>query len=65
MGTVHTWFRKGQKILVKLNSGEQFVDKFVERVSGAIVTEQRGRTSTRDISMTTIYRSKRNNSKSE
>lgn len=55
-GKVHTQFRPGKRVHVKLLNGDCFVDKFVELSSQGLHFEQHGIVRTKDIRSTTIWR---------
>lgn len=52
----HTSFRQGQKVFVKLRSGEQFTDKFQERKGRYIHLQERGKIENERLASVTIYR---------
>jgi hypothetical protein len=54
----HTNFTPGKRVYVKLTSGEQFIDRFLEKRDRAVFLEQRGKVLNADITSMTIYRSK-------
>ena len=54
--TIHSTYRKGQKVFVILKNGSSFVDKFVQKKSGTIQFEERGRVPIKDIRAATIYK---------
>ena len=54
--TIHSTYRKGQKVFVILKDGSSFVDKFVQKKSGTIHFEERGRVPIKDIRAATIYK---------
>lgn len=54
--TTHTSARRGKRVIVTLNDGTRFIDKFVERVGKGIVLEQHGLIFGRDLRAMTIYR---------
>lgn len=54
--TIHTTFRRGKKILIIMNDGEQIVDRYVEKKSGSIVVESRGEIRLSDVRACTIYK---------
>jgi len=55
----HTNFTPGKRVYVKLKSGQQFVDRFVEKRARAVFLEQRGKVLNADITSMTIYRNKK------
>lgn len=52
----HTTFTKGKRIIIKLCSGEIFLDKFIEKLSKGIMVETREFIPTKEIKSITIYR---------
>ena len=54
--TIHSMFKKGQKVFVILRDGSNFVDRFVEKKNGTIIFEERGRVPIKDIRTSTIYK---------
>jgi len=55
-GCPHTSYRKGQKIIIFLNNGEQITDKYIEKKSGVVVTKNNGRIYVKDIRSISIFR---------
>ena len=53
---IHTDFRKGQRLVVTMNNGYIFVDKYVENKSGVIILKESGRLKLSSIRAITIYR---------
>ena len=56
--TVHSSTYKGKRVYIVLKNGEKFVDKFVDKKSGYVFTEQKGKIRKADIKTMTIYRQK-------
>ena len=54
----HTNFTPGKRVYVKLTSGEQFVDRFLEKRARVVYLEQHGKVLNADITSMTIYRPK-------
>jgi hypothetical protein len=52
----HTWFAKGQKVIVTLHNGKPFKDNFVERKNAVVILKKAGRIKIKNIRQITIYR---------
>lgn len=54
--TLHTSTYKGKRILIILKDGQKIVDKFKDKKSGWIITEEYGKISTKLVKSMTIYK---------
>ncbi len=54
--TLHTSTNKGKRILIILKDGRKIVDKFKDKKSGYIITEEHGKISTSLVKSMTIYK---------
>jgi len=54
--TIHTEFRKGQRLIVTMRDGKKFVDKYDETKSGVVILRETGKHKIKDIRAITIYR---------
>ncbi len=54
--TLHTSTYKGKRILIILKDGKKIVDKFKDKKSGWIITEEYGKISTSLVKSMTIYK---------
>lgn len=54
--TLHTSTYKGKRILIILKDGTKIVDKFKDKKSGWIITENHGKFSTNQVKAMTIYK---------
>lgn len=52
----HTDFKKRQKLMVTMNDGHRYLDKFVEKKSGVVILADSGRVSLRGVRAITIFR---------
>jgi len=55
--TLHSSTYKGKRILLILKDGRKVIDKFKDKKSGAIITEEQGRFPTSQVKAMTIYKS--------
>lgn len=54
--TLHTSTYKGKRILIILKDGTKIVDKFKDKKSGMIITENHGKIRTNTVKAMTIYK---------
>ncbi len=55
--TLHSSTYKGKRILIILKDGRKIIDKFKDKKSGMIITEEHGRIPTDQVKAMTIYKS--------
>ena len=55
----HTWYRRGQKVLVVMKNGDRYVERFVEKKNGVMIFEGGLKIKVKEVRMTTIYRGER------
>jgi hypothetical protein len=56
--TIHTSTFKGKRVYIALKNGDKFVDKFMDKKSGYVVTKDHGKIKKGDIKTMTIFRNK-------
>jgi hypothetical protein len=54
--TLHTSTYKGKKILIILKDGTKIIDRFKDKKSGTIITENHGKIKTSLVKAMTIYK---------
>ena len=52
----HTSVRKGKRVIIILDNKKKIIDKFVEKKSSYIVTEEYGKIARKDIKSMSIYK---------
>ncbi len=52
----HSEFRKGTKVLVMFTNGKKLIDKYVEKKSGCVFLERRGKVLLSDVRQICINR---------
>lgn len=52
--TIHTEFRKGQRVFVKMKDGHSFVDKYKGRARNSVVLEEKGKIKINEIRFMSI-----------
>jgi len=58
--TLHTSTYKGKKVYIVLKNGTKFVDKFVDKKSGYVITEKNGKIKKSTMKTMTIFKNQNN-----
>lgn len=56
MKTPHTSTWKGKRVYVRLKSGREFVDKFMEKTGNYVIFKEQGKINRGEIAAFSIYR---------
>ena len=56
--TIHSSTYKGKRVYIALKDGTKFVDKFIDKKSGYVITQDHGKIKKSTIKTMTIFRNK-------